>query len=123
MKLSMLLRVTLMMAFTALATLAADVTGTWTGQVANPDGEMVQVSYTFKQADAKVTGAVAGPQGDPTIAIAEGKVEGDKISFNVPYNGMTIKHEGAIKGDEIKLALKADQGDFPNTEVLLKRSK
>jgi hypothetical protein len=36
---------------------------------------------------------------------------------------MTIKHEGAIKGDEIKLALKADQGDFPNTEVLLKRSK
>ena len=119
----MLLRITLLMAFTALTSLAADVTGTWTGQVANQDGEMVQVSYTFKQADAKVTGAVVGPQGDPTIAIAEGKVEGDKLSFNVPYNGMTIRHEGAINGDEIKLALKADQGDFPHTEVVLKRSK
>ena len=65
-----------------------------------------------------------GPQGD-AIAITDGKVDGDKISFKVSFNGMTISHEGTINdaGDEIKLSTKADSPDFPTMEMTLMRVK
>ena len=48
-------------------------------------------------------------------------MNGDKISFKVSFNGMTITHEGTVNGDEIKLTSKSDQGDFPGGEMTLKR--
>ena len=113
----------LIMAFTTVTALAAgDVTGTWNGEFKGPDGGTgFQVSFTFKQDGAKLTGTVAGPEGDP-MAITDGKVDGDKISFKVAFNGMIISHEGTVKGDEIKLTSKADQGDFPGGEIMLKRA-
>jgi hypothetical protein len=111
----------LLMAGTATA-FAADVTGTWTGTVKGPDGNGFPVSFTFKLDGTTLTGTVQGPQGDP-IAISDGKVDNDKISFNVSFNGMTIKHDGTIAGDEIKLTTKTDQGDFPGGELVLTKSK
>jgi hypothetical protein len=116
----------LIMAFTTGSALAAtDVTGTWTGEFAGPNGGSgFQISFTFKQDGATLTGTVQGAQGDP-MAISDGKVDGDKISFKVSFNGMTITHEGTVNaaGDEIKLTSKSDQGDFPGGEMTLKRSK
>jgi hypothetical protein len=59
------------------------------------------------------------------MPIADGKVDGDKISFKVSFNGMTISHEGTINaaGDEIKLTSKSDSGDFPGMEMTLKKVK
>lgn len=115
-----------MMALTPMAAHAAtDVTGTWTGDMKAPDGSTgFTISFTFKQDGAKLTGTVQGPQGDP-IAISDGKIDGDKITFNVSFNGMTISHTGIINstGDEIKLTTKAEQGDFPGGEMTLKRAK
>jgi hypothetical protein len=76
----------------------------------------------FKQDGAKLTGTVQGPRGDP-IEIADGKIDGDKLSFTVSFNGMTIQHEGVLHDDEIKLTTKTDQGDFPGGEMTLTRSK
>jgi len=107
---------------TALA--ATDVSGTWTGSFNGPDGGAgFQISFTFKQDGAKLTGTVAA-QGDP-IAITDGKIDGDKISFKVSFNGATITHEGTISaaGDEIKLTSKSEQGDFPGGAMTLKRAK
>jgi len=104
---------------------ATDVTGTWTGSFAGPDGGGgMQISFTFKQDGTKLTGTVQGPQGD-AMAIANGKIDGDKISFTVAFNGMTITHEGTVNaaGDEIKLTSKSDQGDFPGGQMTLKRAK
>jgi hypothetical protein len=114
----------LIMAFTTGSALAAtDVTGTWTGEFSGPNGgNGFQISFTFKQDGTKLTGTVQGAQGDP-IALSEGTVDGDKISFKVSFNGMTITHEGTVNGDEIKLTSKSDQGDFPGGEMTLKRSK
>jgi hypothetical protein len=36
---------------------------------------------------------------------------------------MTIKHEGVLSGDTIKLKTKTDQGDFPGGEMTLTRNK
>jgi hypothetical protein len=90
-----------------------------------PDGTAsFDLSFTFKQDGAKLTGTVQGPQGDP-IAITDGKIDGSKISFTVVVAdmGMTVVHEGTINdaGDEIKLTSKSDQG--LSGEVTLKRSK
>ena len=112
----------LIMAFTAASAFAADVTGTWTGKMTGPNGDGFQITFNFKVDGAKLTGTVAGPQGDP-LEITEGKIDGDKLSFNVSFNGMTIKHEGVITGDTIKLTTKTDSGDFPSMEMTLMRDK
>ncbi len=104
---------------------AADVTGKWTADMQMPGGgDSMQIQFVFAQDGATLTGSVQGPQGD-AMAIADGKVDGDKISFKVSFNGMTITHEGTVNaaGDEIKLSSKSDSGDFPGMEFTLKRVK
>ena len=112
----------LIMAFCATTAFAADVTGTWGGDIVAPNGDSFHVSFTFKQDGAKLTGTVTGPQGDP-IDIAEGIIEGNKLSFTVSFNGMVITHEGVVSGDTIKLTTKSDQGDFPGGGITLTRAK
>jgi hypothetical protein len=115
----------LMIVLTPITAMAAtDITGTWAGDMAGPDGGAggFHLSFTFKQDGDKLTGTVQGPQGDP-IAITDGKIDGDKISFKVSVNDMTIIHEGTISaaGDEIKLSSKSDRG--PSGDLTLKRTK
>lgn len=104
---------------------AADITGAWNADMQMPGGgENMQLAFTFKQDGAILSGSVQGPQGD-ALAITDGKVDGDKISFKVSFNGMTITHEGTVNtaGDEIKLSSKGDSADFPGMEMTLKRAK
>ncbi len=109
------------MTLSAAAALAADVTGTWSGQMNSPDGNSFQLTFTFKQDGNTLTGTVQGPQGDP-IAISNGKIDGDKFSFDVSFNGMTISHQcTVVSNDEIKMTTKSDSGDFPGMELTLKR--
>ena len=114
----------LAMALTAVTARAADITGTWTAESTAPDGSTFQLAFTFKQDGAALTGTVQGPQGD-AIAISDGKVDGNKLSFKVSFNGMTISHDGTVSdsGDEIKLSTKSDSADFPAREMTLKRVK
>jgi hypothetical protein len=124
----------LMMALgTLTAHAATSITGSWTTEMKAPDGSAgIQLTFTFKQDGTTLTGTVQSPQqGDP-IAISDGKVDGDKISFKVVIQGgMTIMHEGTIvaspdgnsAGDTIKMTSKSDQQDFPAGEMTLKRAK
>lgn len=117
--------VALILAFaSATAKAATDFSGTWTGAMAGGQGGF-QLSFTFKQDGATLTGSVKGPQGDP-IAISDGKVDGNKISFKVVIQGgTTIMHEGTLNaaGDEIKLTTKSEGGQFPGGEMTLTRAK
>jgi len=113
--------------FLLLATVAwaADVTGTWKGEVSTPDGNSFTLTYNFKQDGAKLTGTVLGPQGDP-LPLDNGKVEGDKISFSVKVdmNGGTVfSSEGTINGDAITLKTKAEGDDMDFPPMTLKRQK
>lgn len=111
----------LAMTLTAPSAMAADVTGTWTGSMQTPDGNNFQLTFTFKQDADKLTGTVQGPQGDP-IEISNGKVDGDKLTFDVAFNGMTIHHDCTVDGDQIKMTTKSDSGDFPGMQLTLKRA-
>ena len=125
---SLCLAAVLSFALTPLHALAAtDVTGTWTGSIqmdggGGGGGGDMALTFTFKQSGAVLTGSVNGGQGDP-LTISNGKIDGDKISFSVEFNGTTITHEGTITGDEIKLSSKSSDGNFPAMALTLKRAK
>jgi hypothetical protein len=106
----------------AAKAMAADVTGSWTTTMQAQDGSTVPLTFTFKQDGASVTGSVASPMGDP-LPITNGKVDGDKLTFDVSFNGITIHHDCTVDGDSIKMSTKTDSGDFPAMELTLTRAK
>jgi opacity protein-like surface antigen len=116
----MFLRIAVLSALATAAAWAADVTGKWTGQVSGPDGGGINLMVTFQQTGTKLTGTIEGA-GEP-LQVQDGKVEGDKITFKVSFNGMNISHDGTVKGDEIMLTIKMDGGDGPGP-ITLKRAK
>jgi hypothetical protein len=108
---------------------AADVTGTWTAQMNGPDGGGMSIAFHFKQDGSKLAGTVDNPMGEP-MAISDGKVEGDKISFVVKVDmggsEMKVSHDGTVNGDEIKLNVKMEGGPEGGPgpgPITLKRSK
>jgi hypothetical protein len=98
--------------------LGADVTGNWKGQMPGPNGDKSDVQYAFKQDGTKLTGSAVGPHGD-SMDIAEGKVDGDTITFIIEIKmngGMKIPHKGKINGDTIDMELQF--GEQPMTVKL-----
>ena len=94
----------------SLAALAADVTGKWTAEVPGRGGTPATNTFTFKAAGAKLEGSVTNQRGDTPIA--DGKVDGDKISFVTEGNVKTT-FTGVVKGDTIEFT--RDNGRGPVT--------
>jgi hypothetical protein len=118
----MKLLLTLMALFAFVAS-AADISGNWKGTAEGPNGA-IQRSFTFKQDGSKLTGETNSEYtGKSTIA--DGKVEGDNISFSITANfqgnEMKLTYKGQITGDTIKLS--SDFGGNGQTiEWTLKKS-
>jgi hypothetical protein len=88
----------------------ANPTGTWTWTgPARGGGDGPTMTLKLKADGSKLTGSLTAPGrggGDPTdTPISAGKIDGDKISFDVvmEFNGnsRTNKYEGKIAGDTI----------------------
>ena len=111
----------------AIAAFAADVTGKWTAEVPGRGGNMATNTFVFKQDGAKLTGTVDGGRGNPSD-IADGKVDGDNISFTrtVSFGDNTFKmvFKGKINGNEIKFTrtMEGGQGGAPPTEFTAKKA-
>lgn len=111
------------MLLTSIGVLAADVSGKWQAQVRGRNGQTRDATFTFKVDGDKLTGTMSGGQaGD--IAIADGKVSGNTVSFTVTRErgGNTIKqtYTGTVSGDEIKFKREGGQG--PAQEFTAKRT-
>ncbi|HUI78251.1 MAG TPA: hypothetical protein VLY24_10050 [Bryobacteraceae bacterium] len=93
----------------AVSAFAADVDGKWAGTVSTPNGDFPQ-SFTFKADGAMLNGSMAGLDGKD-VAIKDGKVDGNNISFTVTldFGGMAIllSYKGVVDKEQIKLT-----GDF-----------
>ncbi len=132
----------------AVPSFAANVTGTWEGQMAMPkmqgagpadgSGAMRPMKYVFnlKQDGTKLSGSVKGPFG-PVREFTDGRIEGNKISFSYKLKGlqgkdmteMTVKWDGAHSGEEITFTLSVEgakggpAGGMPQMQVVVKRQK
>lgn len=97
----------LVLMLVAVPARAADVDGKWTGSLDTPMGA-VQVGFSFKADGATLTGTTTGPDGSE-IAIKNGKVDGDKISFlvSIDFGGMSLdlNYTGVVKMDSADLTL------------------
>jgi hypothetical protein len=95
--------------FVSLPASAATVDGKWAGSLETPMGT-IPVSYEFKADGAVLNGTTGTPDGG-TVAIKNGKVDGEKISFTVDldFGGMafTLSYTGVVSADQIKIT-----GDF-----------
>jgi hypothetical protein len=107
-----------------LAALAADVSGKWTAQVPGRNGQTREATFTFKADGNTLTGTVSGRMGD--VPIADGKIDGDTISFTqtIEVQGNTIKflYKGTVSGDEIKFTRARDGGEGEPQAFTAKRA-
>jgi hypothetical protein len=96
-----LARVLMILVFAGSA-FAADVAGKWTSFFEGQNGKM-EIVYDFKVDGDKITGSVMGPHGE--MAITEGKVTGDEITFTVTAEQFKAVHKGTVSGNEMKLSV------------------
>ena len=115
-RLSVLMAVLAAVLVTSLPLQAAEaaVAGKWTAQVpGRGDGQTRDVTFNFKTAGDKLTGTMSGRQGD--VEIADGKIKGDEISFDVTMtmqgNATKMTYKGKVAGDEIKFTRHRDGSD------------
>jgi hypothetical protein len=112
-------------ALLGIAAQAADVTGKWVAQVPGRDGQTREQTFNFKVEGEKLTGTTSGFRDDLTIA--DGKVTGDEITFNVTMsfqgNERKLVYKGKVTGDEIKFTRTVEGSDRPPQEITAKRAK
>src|SRR3954466_12574457 len=117
-----LLFVTTLLLVIAIGAFAADVSGKWTYSMQGRDGTPREVTITLKQDGNTLTGSVPGmgrggaAAGEPT-QITNGKVDGDKVSFEVvrEFNGNknVTKYDGTVSGSELKMKVTRDTQNGP----------
>ena len=101
-----IISVVVLLASALMAMGAEDLTGKWTGSfIINMDGETKDdVAYmVLKQSGTELTGT-AGPGADQQWPLLKGKVDGNKVTFEVQTDGPLLKFEltladGHLKGD------------------------
>ena len=102
---------------------AADIDGKWVGEIQGMDGSPTKISYTFKADGDKLTGDTTGPDGK-SIAIKDGKINGNNISFSISIDmggqEMKMDMKGVLAGDNLKLTMDMMGQPF---EIPLKRAK
>jgi hypothetical protein len=79
------------------AAVFADLNGKWAGKINTPDGNALDVAYTFKVDGEKLTGMANSPMGE--ISIDNGKIKGDEFTFSVNVQGNDYPHKGKVYAD------------------------
>ncbi len=102
---------------------AAPIDGKWVGEVPGMEGAPMKISYTFKADGATLTGSTTSPDGKE-MAIKDGKIDGNNISFSIAFDmggqEMKMDMKGVLSGDDLKLTM--DMMGQP-MEIPLKRAK
>ena len=97
-------------ALASMVVLGADVSGKWVSEATGKGGPQ---TFTFKQSGSDLTGSIEGGRGG-AVDIKNGKVDGDKVSFEVVRefqgNSMTIKYSGTVEGSSMNLSFDAGRG-------------
>ena len=92
---------------------AADVTGKWIARSSGQQGDF-EITLVFKVEGTKVTGTLDNSQMPGEVAINEGKLNGDELSFfivrKMGETEMKVGWKGKIAGDEIRFTREIQGG-------------
>ncbi len=126
---------TILLAVVCAAMAADGIAGTWTmSQESHNGGPPHVTTFDLKVDGMTLTGTVTAPMGGrggvaaPTpIAIANGKVNGNTINFDVVrvFAGISVttRYQGTVSGDTMHIKQTIDLGNGPQTlEVDAKRA-
>ncbi len=106
---------------------AEDLTGKWSGtfNISSSDGDTKdsQAFVVLKQSGTELTGT-AGPNSNEQWPILKGKVEGNKVTFEVQSDGPLVKFELTLAEGHLKGEAKAEhEGKSMKAAVDLQRQK
>jgi hypothetical protein len=101
---------TALLAFSFVALAAEDATGNWKATIDTPNGSQTQ-TFALKMDGGKVTGTI-GSEMLGNTQIADGKMDGDKISFSITTDFGVIHYAGTVSGDTMKLTITVGDGQF-----------
>jgi len=106
----------------ATAVLGADFSGTWTGAGVTDSGSH-DLYFNFKQAGSNVTGT-GGPNADEQHPVSNGKIDGEKLKFDVPVGEKgTLHFELVADGEGLKGTVEFKGEDHSESgTVTLKRA-
>ena len=102
------------------------IAGKWKAEFDSQIGTQ-KYTFEFKVDGTNVTGKAIGERqmGTNEVAIIEGKINGDEISFVEPMkfqdNEIRVEYKGKVAGDELKLHRKV--GDLAEYDIVAKRVK
>lgn len=106
-------RFLLALTFSALAALAAGVSGNWKATAEGPNGAMER-TFSFKVDGDKLTGETVSSMLGKSV-IENGKVNGDEITFTITAkfqdNEMKLTYKGKVTGDTMKLTSQMAGGE------------
>ena len=113
----------MMLLASAFSVAAADFTGNWKGVLSPENRDPGPALVILKHAGDTVTGT-AGPNEEERHEIANGKVQGEKITFDVFQGEVTMKFVLTLAGDTLTGQVSRERDGQQQTAKLdLKREK
>jgi hypothetical protein len=101
-----------LMGLLVLGASAADVTGKYTAETQGGRGPQT-ITIELKAEGSVITGSVSG-RGPNAMAIENGKIDGDTITFSTTMkrgdNEMKMNYTGKVKGDSIDFTREGGRG-------------
>jgi hypothetical protein len=102
---------------------AADLTGKWTGTFTPDDGNEGPALLVLQQKGESLMGT-AGPDEEQRFDIVNGKVTGDRVTFETDSGKSAMKFELTLKGEELSGQVSRERdGQKQTAKLNVKRTK
>jgi hypothetical protein len=98
---------------TLVVSAQTNIDGTWKGTRETPNGTF-EVTYTFKVEGKELKGTLKTQFGE--MQLENGKIDGNKFSYSLTFNGTTINTTGEII-NENEIQTKNERGEMKLTRV------
>ena len=109
-------------AISGAALSAQDVAGLWTATFTPPDGHQHETTLYLQTDSGRISGKIFSKRG--SVAITDGKIQGNKISFNVVRKGngdeINVVFTGTAEKETMNLTMQ--YGDRNPVPLVAKRS-
>ena len=105
------------------ALMAGDLTGKWSGSLSETEGDAKSAMLVLKQAGSELTGT-AGPNEEKQFPIKNGKVDGDKVTFDVEAGEAVMHFELTAAGNRMSGNVHAEhEGEKLSAKVEVTKSE